>query len=93
MSGGHFNHSQYHILQIAEEIENIIENNDSKELNRYGDRIGHGWPNEVIVEFKNAVNALKTAYVYAQRVDWLVSGDDGTDSFHTRLQKELEELK
>ena len=37
--------------------------------------------------------ALKIAQVYAQRVDWLVSGDDGEDSFHSRLNKELSEIK
>ena len=26
---------------------------------------------------------------YTQRIDWLVSGDDGEDSFHSRLKKEL----
>jgi hypothetical protein len=30
--------------------------------------------------------------VYAQRVDWLVSGDDGEESFITRLAEDLKEL-
>jgi len=25
-----------------------------------------------------------------ERVDWLVSGDDGEEGFHTRLRKELD---
>ena len=33
------------------------------------------------------------AYIYAQRVDWMLSGDDGEDSLVERLEKELEELK
>jgi hypothetical protein len=35
---------------------------------------------------------LKLAYVYAQRIDWLLSCDDGEDSFHKRLQAQLKEL-
>lgn len=35
---------------------------------------------------------LKRARVYAQRVDWLLSGDDNEESFHERLKEELEEL-
>jgi len=35
---------------------------------------------------------LRQAHVYAQRIDWLVSGDDGEDSFHRRLKHDLEKL-
>lgn len=30
--------------------------------------------------------------VYVQRIDWLASGDDGEDSFHKRLEADLEKL-
>ena len=42
---------------------------------------------------KRAVYVLRMAYIYAQRVDWMLSGDDGEDSLVERLEKELEELK
>jgi hypothetical protein len=38
------------------------------------------------------VRKLKEAYIYAQRIDWLVSGDDGEGSFKVRLAKDLREL-
>jgi len=50
------------------------------------------YPAEVIEEFKNAVRALRIAEVYAQRVDWLLSGDDGEESFLTRLKSDLGKL-
>jgi len=43
-------------------------------------------------EFDKAVELLKQAHVYVQRIDWLVSGDDGEDSFHSRLKSELAKL-
>lgn len=89
MSGGHFQYAQYHIGAIADEIETIVENNDSKELTRHGDLVGYGFDAEIIAEFKNAVRALRMAHVYAQRVDWLVSCDDGPESFIRRLREEL----
>ena len=49
-------------------------------------------PDQYIEEFKKAMVCLKMAYVYAQRIDWLVSGDDGEDSFHRRLKNELEKV-
>ena len=89
MSGGHFQYKQNEIGHIADEIETIVENNDSTERDRYGDSIGWGYEPEVIAEFRNAVRALRIAQVYAQRVDWLVSCDDGPESFIRRLREEL----
>ena len=48
---------------------------------------------ETIKEFKKGLAILRKAYVYAQRIDWLLSGDDGEESFHERLKEELNNLK
>lgn len=48
---------------------------------------------ETLKEFRKGLEVLKKAYVYSQRIDWLLSGDDGEDSFHERLKEELNELK
>lgn len=48
---------------------------------------------ETIQEFKNAIKALRVASVYAQRVDWLLSGDDGEETFHESLKQDLAEIK
>ena len=92
MSGGHFNYKQHHLLEITEDIDSAIFNNNSKEKNEFGDNIGNRYNAETINEFEKAVKVLKIAYVYAQRIDWLLSGDDGEDSFHKRLQAQLKEL-
>jgi hypothetical protein len=36
--------------------------------------------------------SLLLAQIYVQRIDWLVSGDDGEDSFHSRLDADFEAL-
>ena len=48
---------------------------------------------ETIHEMKKGLEILRKAYIYAQRIDWLLSGDDGEDSFHRRLKKELTKLE
>ena len=48
---------------------------------------------ETLAELKKAVHILKQAEIYAQRIDWLLSGDDGEDNFHERLKEELEKLE
>lgn len=42
---------------------------------------------------KRAVYVLRMAYIYAKRVDWMLSGDDGEDDLVIRLQEELQALK
>jgi hypothetical protein len=81
MSGGHFNYNQYHIQSIADEIEGIIDEN------RYD------FSDETINRFAEGLTILKMAYIYTQRIDWLLSGDDGEEYFHRRLLQDTEESK
>jgi hypothetical protein len=90
MSGGHFQYKQWEIQNIADEVEQLILTNDSEELDEWGYRKGSHFTPEIIAEFKKGLTVLRQAYVYAQRIDWLVSGDDGEDSFLRRLKLELE---
>lgn len=108
MSGGRFDYDQYKIGYIAEKIEHYIEINGkaktSEELKNEGwrdpdwyekypeDKFHYEYSSEVIEKFREAVNYLKIAQVYAHRVDWLLSGDDGEGSFLKRLQEDLEKL-
>jgi hypothetical protein len=89
MSGGHFDYQQYRIEDIAKSIEELIASNDDKTLNEWGYCCGNGYDKEIIEKFKLAVHTLRKAATMAQRVDWLVSGDDGEDSFHRRWDEEL----
>lgn len=52
----------------------------------------YNYSKEVIEEFKKGVELLKKAQVYAQRIDWLLSGDDGEETFLKRLKEDLDEL-
>jgi hypothetical protein len=89
MSGGHFEYQQYRLHDIASQIKELIESNDDESLDEWGYRRGHGYSAETIEKFKIAVDTLEKAAIMAQRVDWLVSGDDGEDSFHRRWVEEL----
>ena len=48
---------------------------------------------QTIKEVKKGLSILRKAYIYAQRIDWLLSDDDGEESFHKRLKEELDNLK
>jgi len=92
MSGGHFNYDQWKIHNIADEVEQLILDNDSEEKDEYGFRKGCHFSPEVIKEFKNGLIILRQAYIYAPRMGWLICGDDGEDSFLSRLDSELKQL-
>jgi len=90
MSGGYFDYSQYNITRIADDVDSLIRNNDLTELDEWGKyRSGRNFSPEVIVKFKEALKLLRAAEVYAQRIDWLVSGDDSEQSFLKRLEEDL----
>ena len=92
MSGGHFNYAQDRIeLDIAPRLKQLIAKNKTPnefelEYNCYN---GQRYSDETLEEFKKGLEALRVAYVYIQRIDWLVSGDDGEDTFHERLAHDL----
>lgn len=106
MSGGSLcDYQQYHIIDMWERIQDEIDNNNKpyyenpenewEELANkdFFEEGGKRYSDETIVEFKNGVEILKKAYIYAQRIDWLLSGDDGEESFLERLKEELQQLK
>lgn len=104
MSGGHFDYKQWHIEHIADSIEQVLLNQgkekDKSELymdeeyyKKYPEeRLIYTYPEEVQEKMREAVNCLRKAAIYAQRIDYLLSGDDGEESFLERLNNELNEL-
>lgn len=92
MSGGHFDYQQYRIENIAESIEDLVLNNDNDEKDEYGYRKYQHYPEDIIKCFKEAIDHLRVSANMAQRVDWLVSGDDGDDSFRKRWKTDVTDL-
>ena len=83
MSGGAFNHNDYHIRDIARQIEEIIRDNEERPV----------YDVETISRFRETVKLLYRADVMVHRIDWLISGDDGEDTFHKRIGEDLERLE
>ncbi len=106
MSGGAFDYQQRYIEEIADDIEQEIIEAGQKipqevwEKNHwYGgsyddsDRTYPTYERKTIDIMKRAVYVLRMAYIYAKRVDWMLSGDDNEESLVKRLDKELKALK
>jgi hypothetical protein len=108
MSGGAFEYNQYKIGYIADEVDQVIRKNGKEktkeEMKDEGwrdpdwyekypeDKFHYKYPDEVIEKFKEGLEILRKAEIYAQRIDWLISGDDGEESFLERLKEDLHKL-
>ena len=86
MSGGAFDYKQYELDYMGDVLEHWITTNPER-LEE-----GYGYQPHTVAEFKTALLMVRAARVYLQRIDWLVSGDDGEETFHRRLLEELNEL-
>jgi len=85
MSGGHFSYKQYEIDTIADDVEELIAKDAYYSASEQ-------YSPATIAEFRTGLRYLRMAAVYAQRIDWLVSCDDGEDSFHRRLAVDLKAI-
>ena len=104
MSGGHFDYNQHKIGEIADSIDIELERQGKKRhiddiygsrdyYERYPEELKYDvYPLEVQNAMKDGVRALRIAEIYAQRIDWFLSGDDGEESFLERLKEDLSKL-
>lgn len=93
MSGGRFQYNQYRLGEIADQIEEEIRINNSVEKDEWGYKKGHGFSADTIQRFSLAITALRRAETMAQRIDWLLSGDDSEKSFMARWDEEVSRVK
>jgi hypothetical protein len=105
MSGGHWDYVQHRLTEVVEDVVRKIERNGKEKTKeerkeegwkdpdwyeKYPeDRFYHKYSDEVIEEFKKGAEIIAKAQVYMQRIDGLLSGDDGEESFLKRLKQEL----
>ena len=93
MSGGHFDYVQYRIEQAADDVEQYIR----RCYGEIGDEndgyvFEPGYSDETMARFKLCEQTLRLAALMLQRVDWLASGDDGEECFHSRWDEEMSKL-
>ena len=89
MSGGYFDYKEYHIGVIAAEIKYILDNFDEFE-----DLLEDKSKREVVLaKLKEGYFIMQLAKTFATRIDYWLEGDDSTESFIKRLDKEISELE
>jgi len=79
MSGGEYNYIQYQLKDVADEIEHLLEKED--------------YSPETVRKIKIAADTVAKAAIMITRIDYLVCGDDGEESFHKRWDEELKDYE
>ena len=86
MSGGRFSYNQSALLDIAEDIQDIIDSNHPMKVRECSEYV---LPAEIMARYKEAVYNLERVFQMVQRIDWLESQDDGPESFMERWDAEV----
>jgi hypothetical protein len=89
MSGGFFRGSRWAIGDVRQDIERLVETNEKP--NGWGEV--RNYSPAILNKFREAIAALLRAEVMTERIDYLVSGDDGENDFHKRWTQELQALE
>lgn len=90
MSGGYFEYNQYKLEVMAEEIESLIEYNNTSHKNIYGEIMAaRNLDSETIEKFKETAYNLRRTREMVQRIDWLLSSDDSEQSFKKGWDEEI----
>lgn len=81
MSGGYFDYQQYKIEEIADTLEEYLLINNRE------------YSEKTLAKMRAGLHILRLAKIYAHRIDYLLEGDDGEETFHTRLEDDLDCLR
>lgn len=93
MSGGNFDYAQFHITTIYESIQSDLDRQGESNNDPFSSGFNTIYSEEIQEKFKEGIKVLKKAYVYAQRIDWYLSGDDSEETFLKRLEEELTKIE
>jgi len=92
MSGGYFEYNQWRVEELAEDIDRVI-TRSNKFIDNPPDKDDYQhcyvYTPETLTKFAEARDMLMRAAKMAQRVDWLLSGDDSEETFHKRWKEVL----
>lgn len=93
MSGDFLELKNYQLLEAADSVRRVIDQNNSQRVDENGDQIGRNYSDRVVERLKEGERILKEAAIYLHRIDYLLGNDDGPETFLSRLEEELKALK
>jgi hypothetical protein len=90
MSGGHWDGREFSMTMIADDLAHVIENNDDKTPNDWGNPKGKGFSEKTLARIKKVEASLRVLERAVHHIDYLLSGDHGEGSFNKAWDKDVE---
>ena len=91
MSGGHFGPSiKYRLEEINDELQRIIDINDSDERDEHGDLKSYQLSKKAVTFFRASMAEFKCAGELFKTIDYFLSGDYGEDNMLNESTKAAE---
>lgn len=87
MSGGFFDYQQHRFEDMADQLDKLIARSglpieyDEDVDPKYAPTHHDSFPPDILARFRETAHELRRVGDMVHRVDWLVSGDDGEDTF------------
>lgn len=80
MSGGFFDYKHFCLTDIAQELEEVILENNNEDYYKFSE--------EILQKFNQTIDMIRKTQKMITRVDYLLEGDDGPESFLRRWAEE-----
>lgn len=85
MKGGHFDYKEFVLTDIAEQIADLVINNNTPDEWGYT----NDFSDKTIQRFRETVDVLLKAVSMVRRIDYLVSRDEKEETFHEKWDSEF----
>lgn len=86
MSGGTFNHQNFYIGSIAEDIRGEVTKYSSAGKDQYGATY-EALPRDILDAMLSVVRKLQVLDTAVHDIDWLLAGDYGDESFRESMKE------
>jgi len=86
MSGGHFDYNQYRINDIADKLRVRIAIARTKPSH-------YGYSDKFLEEMIKGYNMAMETAARIHRIDWVLSGDDGDDTYVEALSEDISKIE
>jgi len=89
MSGGYWDYIQHPLPSVAMDAYKVVMDGGHKYNDYDGSVMIEEYNETTLARFAEARDTILKASKMIQRMDWLLSGDDGEDCFNRRWEEEL----
>jgi hypothetical protein len=78
--------------KISASLDRLIKENNSDQLNEFGEKLGKFYSSETIDKIKQTIVMLRFVEIFTNRIAYLLSGDISEHSFNEQRKEDMKLL-